>query len=371
MGAPKFANISDVIFAVAVSVADGAKIINLSLGGSAYSDVARNFYLELADEDVLIVAAAGNGGADVVGDDNDALPHYPSDYDSPAIISVAAINQLGELADFSNYGRTSVDIAAPGVNILMADITRKSVHQPAFSQALGGWATYRFTATDFSYARWGYYNGLLRDRIDGSSAYKPNTDTFLLSPEIDLSDSSGTLLEFVAGSSLSDDSAWVEASRDGFNWETVEVLARNGNKGYKVDLADYDFDTIRLRFRIKSNSYSQGAGVGIDGLKVTSVDILDQDNPTYSLNDGTSFAAPVVSGVAAMVWMHRPELTAAQVKAIILDSAKRSPGLMARCSPAAALMRKPRCGSRTCEPAMSFRPSWISQTGALIFRAHP
>jgi len=59
------------------------------------------------------VAAAGNDGSN-----NDAYPVYPASYDLPNILSVAAVDNQGKLASFSNYGATSVDISAPGVGIL-------------------------------------------------------------------------------------------------------------------------------------------------------------------------------------------------------------------------------------------------------------
>ncbi len=68
----------------------------------------------LNDQGVLVVAAAGNGGVDGRGDNNDVFPFYPASYDSPNIISVAAINRTGSLAIFPNYGQVSVDVAAPG-----------------------------------------------------------------------------------------------------------------------------------------------------------------------------------------------------------------------------------------------------------------
>ncbi|MEY3450156.1 MAG: hypothetical protein RL749_1786, partial [Verrucomicrobiota bacterium] len=328
MGSPKYANISDVIFAVAASVEEGAKIVNLSLGGSSYSAVYEGFYADLADEDVLIVASAGNGGSDGIGDNNDVTAHYPSSYGSAAIISVAAIDQKGALAEFSNYGLTSVDIAAPGTNILTTDVTRKTVHAPVFSVSNGGWKPYRLTATDFSYAQWGFSNGWMRDRIDGSQFYKAGTDTFLLSPRISLAGEYGAVVSFAGASNLADDYAWLESSSDGFNWETAYVFPKSGaSSSLKADLADYDFGDLYLRFRIKSNSYNQSNGVLIKDLKVTSVDVLDEQNPSYTITAGTSFSAPIVSGVAAMVWMHRPELTAAQVKSIILDSARKLPAL--------------------------------------------
>lgn len=66
----------------------------------------------------LFVAAAGNGGPDQVGDNNDNTPHYPSNYPIDNVIAVAATDHNDALAGFSNYGPTSVDLSAPGVNIL-------------------------------------------------------------------------------------------------------------------------------------------------------------------------------------------------------------------------------------------------------------
>jgi hypothetical protein len=62
---------------------------------------------------IPFVAAAGNFSIN-----NDVFPFYPASYDSAGIISVAASDQIDRLASFSHYGRTTVDIAAPGVDIL-------------------------------------------------------------------------------------------------------------------------------------------------------------------------------------------------------------------------------------------------------------
>jgi subtilisin family serine protease len=61
----------------------------------------------------LFVAAAGNNGSN-----NDTAPSYPASYTNPNIISVAATDHRDVLASFSNFGATSVDLAAPGVNIM-------------------------------------------------------------------------------------------------------------------------------------------------------------------------------------------------------------------------------------------------------------
>jgi subtilisin family serine protease len=90
---------------------------NNSWGGGGYSQGLYDA-IELAnDVGILFVAAAGNGGGDGVGDDNDAVPHYPSSYGNANIIAVAAITSAGAKASFSNYGANSVDLGAPGSGI--------------------------------------------------------------------------------------------------------------------------------------------------------------------------------------------------------------------------------------------------------------
>src|SRR5690606_24759947 len=70
------------------------------------------------DAGVIFVAAAGNGDFLGRGINNDAVPFFPSGYELDNIIAVAATDHTDSLGTFSNYGATTVDIAAPGVNIL-------------------------------------------------------------------------------------------------------------------------------------------------------------------------------------------------------------------------------------------------------------
>jgi subtilisin family serine protease len=109
---------SDAVEALNYAVAEGAKISNNSWGGGGFSQTLLDAINRADASGHLFVAAAGNGGSDGVGDDNDATPHYPSNYNSSNIISVAATDSKDAIAGFSNYGATSVDVAAPGVGIL-------------------------------------------------------------------------------------------------------------------------------------------------------------------------------------------------------------------------------------------------------------
>lgn len=89
-------------------------ILNASWGGRAYSQALKD---AIDQYDGLFVASAGNDGTN-----NDVDPMYPASYDCKNIISVAAVDPYDTLARFSNYGLKTVDIAAPGTNILSLDL---------------------------------------------------------------------------------------------------------------------------------------------------------------------------------------------------------------------------------------------------------
>ncbi|MFW6158877.1 MAG: S8 family peptidase, partial [Planctomycetota bacterium] len=87
-------------------------VANNSWGGEGFSSSLRDAIEASRQADIVFVAAAGNNSQD-----NDVTPNYPASYDLDNIIGAAATNHRDELASFSNYGETSVDLAAPGVSI--------------------------------------------------------------------------------------------------------------------------------------------------------------------------------------------------------------------------------------------------------------
>jgi subtilisin family serine protease len=100
---------------------------NNSWGGGGFSQSLRDAIKRGGSAGILFVAAAGNGGSDGVGDNNDTTPHYPSSYvcdvtsggvSFECIIAVAAITSSGARSSFSNFGATSVDLGAPGSGIV-------------------------------------------------------------------------------------------------------------------------------------------------------------------------------------------------------------------------------------------------------------
>lgn len=91
---------------------------NNSWGGGGYSKALFDAIERANKANILFIAAAGNGGSDGVGDNNDTTPHYPASYTNANIIAVAAITKTGARSGFSNWGYKSVDIGAPGSAIV-------------------------------------------------------------------------------------------------------------------------------------------------------------------------------------------------------------------------------------------------------------
>ncbi|MBI3819611.1 MAG: S8 family serine peptidase [Planctomycetes bacterium] len=91
---------------------------NNSWGGGGYSQSLFDAIERANTQNILFVAAAGNGGSDGIGDNNDVIANYPSNYTNANVIAVAALTSTGAKASFSNYGATTVDLAAPGQTIL-------------------------------------------------------------------------------------------------------------------------------------------------------------------------------------------------------------------------------------------------------------
>src|SRR5207249_11146682 len=103
---------SDAISALNFAVAHGASISNNSWGGGDFDNAMNLAIQQAALKGHIFVAAAGNDG-----NNNDGSASYPASYNVANIVSVAATDNTDNLAYFSNYGKTSVDLAAPGVDI--------------------------------------------------------------------------------------------------------------------------------------------------------------------------------------------------------------------------------------------------------------
>ncbi|WP_299003880.1 S8 family serine peptidase [uncultured Shewanella sp.] len=89
------------------------KATNNSWGGGGFSQALKDSIDAAGDAGILFLAAAGNSAVD-----NDVNPHYPSSYDSDALMSIASTDRNDNMSSFSQWGLTSVDMGAPGSSIL-------------------------------------------------------------------------------------------------------------------------------------------------------------------------------------------------------------------------------------------------------------
>ena len=119
-------SISDAITCIDFARTHGARIINASWGGSSFDSAALRDAINAArDAGIIFVTAAGNNATD-----NDSVPFSPADYEYDNLVTVAATDRNDNLAAFSNYGATSVHLAAPG--------------SPVFSCWIGSDSDYRY-----------------------------------------------------------------------------------------------------------------------------------------------------------------------------------------------------------------------------------
>lgn len=106
---------SDLIQCLDYARTNGAKVINCSFvapAGTFGFNILSNAFWQLRTAGIVVAAAAGNSGAN-----NDISGIYPASFQIDNIVAVAATTRADTLWSASNYGATTVDLAAPGVDI--------------------------------------------------------------------------------------------------------------------------------------------------------------------------------------------------------------------------------------------------------------
>jgi len=109
-------NNSDIVSSIHYAAGRGAQIVNMSFTSTVYSGIIDNAIG--AHPDVLYMTGAGNSGVDVSSD-----PHYPCSLTDSHLLCVAATTNQDQLAGFSNFSSSAVDLGAPGDNMLSTNFT--------------------------------------------------------------------------------------------------------------------------------------------------------------------------------------------------------------------------------------------------------
>jgi len=119
------------IDAIDYAAANGADVINASWGGTGENPALDQ---TIADSGLLFIAAAGNSGIDL---DAPGADFFPAESPAPNVLTVGAIDQTGQIADFSNFGATRVDLMAPGTNILSTFPAQSGCPSPCYAWSDG------------------------------------------------------------------------------------------------------------------------------------------------------------------------------------------------------------------------------------------
>ena len=161
----------------AISLGYKVRAVNNSWGGSEdeESDIFKEAVDNIGAKGCISVCAAGNYGTD-----NDELAEFPANVDSIYNVSVAASNEDGQLASFSNYGKETVDIAAPGTGILSS--VSYNCYNPtlyAASSALNNkYYDYETTTGAIQFQNWHDGDWEYTGTVGGSTTFDISDDDF-------------------------------------------------------------------------------------------------------------------------------------------------------------------------------------------------
>jgi parallel beta-helix repeat protein len=323
---------SDAIKAINYAKNNGAHIISNSWGSSSYSQSLKDAIDSFSGP---VICSAGNSAADT-----DTSPNYPATYNSTNIIAVASTDNRNSLSSFSNYGSATVDVAAPGTGIYSTGVyyDRKEIFSDNFTD-FSNW---------YNYGVWGLNTSVYLTAPSSAYAGPPGNDTkswLFMRNNLTLSDYQLPELTFSCNYSIlngnnslnvytscPDKNAFnfayqIQGTSEG-NWKTVtvntdQIFNSYQANGYSVIPGDIRFAFIFIRDNISSPDYAF-----VDDLRVTNVEKI---LPDYKSMNGTSMAAPHVSGLAGLLRAYNSSLSTSQVKEIITSNTDALTSLSGKC----------------------------------------
>ena len=319
--------------AEAIAYADrkGVRIVNGSFG-IPYTQSIEDALA--AAPDVLLIVSAGNEAWDA---DLHRDVRYPCTSAKPNVLCVAATDRGDNLAGFSNWGAETVDLAAPGVDLLTTSLPRRQLIYDDFEAPLDGqrWTT---GGTGGAWGRtpppkefWFNSGWSLDDSPEGP--YADDQDSWFGTAQgHDLTGHSGCFLSYHLATDLAAGDRLVVETRSGEgDWTPlVEHTRVTPNGRIRRSLAAFEGRPgLRFRFRLVTDAAGNGRGVHLDYIQIWCSEPPFRGDE-YHFAGGTSNAAPQVTGTAALVLSRHPELTTAELRAAILDNVEPLPSLAGR-----------------------------------------
>ncbi|MBX3320860.1 MAG: S8 family serine peptidase [Nitrospira sp.] len=240
------------------------------------------------------------------------------------------------MASFSNFGATTVQVAAPGVRIIStkptSNVTNVLFHNFDSNPAGLG---YVFGGTN---STWGITNSAsssqptsLTDSPDGN--YRDSTDSFAVGPVFTTEGRRGCRIDsrvrFQTEQDI--DGVLLETSKDGgTTWESLRLLTGDSDAQFVPftwgDVAD-GVASSRFRFRFVSDETVVFDGVYLDDIRITCTTGPPSGTTDYQFLQGTSMATPHVAGLAGLLLSVNPNLTVSQLRNAILSTVDRKASL--------------------------------------------
>jgi len=316
---------ASVVAGVNFSVTQGARVINMSLGGPVFDQAFSDSITTARDAGVVVVVAAGNDSAN-----NDTTAAYPCNYTHDNLVCVAALDQAFDLAGFSNYGSTTVDVGAPGTNVLSA---WAGIHiEEDFSTWTRGGA---WTTVDCDPLGLGETTPMLVNPANWcSSGTYANNASDVAYRTYDFTGATAWRTEFFVRAYLETGLDYIDIARkttggDPFGPGGTALYSYSNSNAlliytYTDTTSSCANPNCSFGFRLRTNATNVLRGPGV--FWMTTDSLVPGTSATLVIN-GTSMATPHTAGVAALLMSFNPSYTYADTVAAIKNGGRSVPAL--------------------------------------------